>query len=198
MENYLELFRSSFYILDFAVGGLTPVAVYVLYRLGLIDGLIWRLFWIGCGLGLTWEVPMQVLNELVAGHAVHVYTRPPPVHFSAIIISHSLWDGGLFLLGVVLVRVFCGKPLFQKFRSCELAVLVLWGQASELWVELTSIMGEAWSYVPGPWNPSLFIFNGRDVTLLPQLIWLAAPIAFYLIALYLPKETISNGEIPEN
>jgi len=188
IDNLLEVFRSNFYWIDFLIGGSAPIAVYVLYRQKRVDRFIWVLFWIGFAIGLTWEVPMQVLNELVEGHAVHTYTRPPPVHFSVIVLSHSLWDGGIFLVGVWLVHLVCEPPVFERFKPRELAVLLLWGQGSALWVELTSIMGEAWAYIPRPWNPTLFKFNGQDITLMIQLIWLAAPIVFYVIALKLhPK-----------
>lgn len=177
-----EIFRSHFYAIDFFIGSAAPVVVYLLYRSRRIGRFIWFLFWIGFGLGLCWEVPMQVLNQMGAGWEVHRYVRPPPVHFSAIILSHSFWDGGLFLLGVWLVRRICGAPIFERFKPSELLVLIAWGQASELWVELTSISGQAWSYVPRPWNPALFHFQGQPLTLLPQLIWLAAPVIFYFIA----------------
>ncbi len=179
----LELFRANFYRIDFFIGVMTPVAVFLLYRRRSIDRFVWRLFWMGFALGLTWEVPMQVLNALGPDLAVHSYTRPPAVHFSAIILLHSFWDGGLFLLGVGLIHWICGAPAFARFKPCELLVLLVWGQASELWVELTSLLGEAWAYIPRPWNPSLFKFHGQNITLMPQLIWLGASIVFYLIAL---------------
>jgi hypothetical protein len=182
IDTLLELFRSNFYWIDFTIGGLTPIVVYLLYRSGRIDRYVWVLFWVGFGLGLTWEVPMSVLNEIGPPHAVAHFVRPPPTHFSMIILMHSFWDGGLFLLGVWLVHLICGGPVFERFKWSELVVLLIWGQASELWVELTSTFGEAWAYVPKPWNPSLFRFNGHDITLMPQLIWFAAPIVFYLIA----------------
>jgi hypothetical protein len=177
----LELFRSNFYAIDFAVAGSTLVVVGLLYRTGRIDKFIWVLFWVGVGLGLTWEAPMQILNAI--GHPVHSYTRPAPVSPAVIVVMHSLWDGGLFLLGVGLARLVCGGPVLARFRPGELVVLVVWGQASELWVEMTSTLGEAWAYIPRPWNPALFSFNDQDITLMPQLIWLIAPIVFYLIAL---------------
>jgi hypothetical protein len=182
IDALLELFRSNFYWIDFTIGGLTPIVVYILYRSGRIDRFVWLLFWVGFALGLTWEVPMSVLNEIGPPYAVARFVRPLPTHFSMIILMHSFWDGGLFLLGVWLVHLICGGPVFERFRWPELMVLLLWGQASELWVELTSTFGEAWAYVPKPWNPSLFRFNGHDITLMPQLIWFAAPIVFYLIA----------------
>ena len=188
MEDLIELFRSNFYWIDFFIGGMTPLVIYYLYKSGRVERYVWTLFWVGFAIGLTWEVPMQVLNELVEGHAVHTYVRPAPAHFSIIIFMHSCWDGGLFLLGVLLARLVCGGPVLERFKWCELGVMVLWGQASSLWVELTAIFGEAWSYLPRTWNPSLFMWSGKHITLMIQLIWLVAPIVFYLIALRLRRQ----------
>jgi hypothetical protein len=185
LDAGLGLFRTYFYAIDFAVAVAAPLIAYALYRSGRIDRFMWGLFWLGFVIGLTWEVPMQILNQMGDALAVHRYTRPPPVHFFWIIVSHSSWDGGLFLLGVGLMRLIGREPVLMRFRPIELAVLIGWGQASELWVELTSVSGEAWFYIVRPWNPALFRFNGQEITLMPQLIWLAAPVVFYFIALKL-------------
>lgn len=182
MDALLEHFRSHFYWIDFTIGGLTPLAVYSLYRSGRIGRFFWILFWVGFGLGLTWEVPLSTLNQYSELHAAARFIRPLPTHFTVLILMHSFWDGGLFLLGVGIVHLICRPPRFTRFRWCELAVLLVWGQASELGVELTSTFGEAWVYIPRPWNPSLFHFHGQPITLLPQLIWLVAPVIFYGIA----------------
>lgn len=188
MDTLLELFRSNFYWIDFTIGGLTPIVVFILYKTGRVDKYIWFLFWLGFALGLTWEIPISVLSEFSETHAVTRFVRPLPTSFMMIIIMHSFWDGGLFLIGVWLVHRFCGAPVFERFKPSELIVLLVWGQASELWVELTSTFGEAWAFIPRSWNPSLFKFNGHDITLMPQLIWLAAPIAFYFIAVWTRKK----------
>ena len=188
VDTLLEFFRSNFYWIDFTIGGLTPILVYFLYKTGRIDKFIWILFWVGCAIGLTWEVPIFTLNEFSETNAVTRYITPLPVNFMVIMISHTLWDGGLFLLGVWLCHLICGPPLFARFRLKEFLVLIVWGQVSELWVELTATVGEAWAFIPRPWNPSLFKFNGHDITLMIQLVWLAAPILFYFIAMRLRKK----------
>jgi hypothetical protein len=91
----------------------------------------------------------------------------------------------LFLLGVLLIEIICKKPIFEKFKPCEFTVLIIYGQVSELTVELTSTFSNAWEYIEYLWNPRLFLFNGHNITLLPQLIWLAATIVFYFIAIKL-------------
>jgi len=181
IDFFIELLRSYFWEIDFAIGTATPVAVGFLYYRKIIDRYIWFLFWLGCALGLTWEIPMSGVTALDPANAVLGYAYVHP-HFLAIIVMHTFWDGGLFLLGVLLVRLLCPAPIFAKFSAREFLVLIVWGQASELWVETTSILGQAWHFIPRSYNPALFKFMGHDVTLMPQLIWLAAPIAFYLIA----------------
>lgn len=187
MDFIVETFRDWFYPIDFAVGIAAPLIVYALYRAGRVEHLYWLLFFAGFAIGLTWEVPMQLANETGLFSPVHAYTREPPAHFSVIIIMHSSWDGGIFLLGAALARLVCGGPLFLRFRSCELGVMVVWGQVSALWVELTSTYGEAWHYIPKPWNPAMFHFNGSPITVLPQLIWLAAPVVFYFVGLFVSR-----------
>ena len=198
VEKGLELFRDYFFWIDFMIAGAAPLATYALYRLGKIDKYIWVLFWVGFCIGLTWEVPMQLVNNFFPENAVHVEMRGLPVHFSAIILAHSLWDGGLFILGVLAAWLFSGSPLFARFNWKELIALIVWGQASELWVELTATFGEAWAYIPRWYNPELFKFNGHPITLMPQLIWLAAPIVFYFIALwlrgYFPAASADSGK----
>jgi hypothetical protein len=192
MGLLLELFRQNFYRIDYLIGVACPLTAFVLYKTGRMGRFPWLLFWLGCAIGLTWEAPMQILNELFPAHAVHAYTRRPPLVFPTVMILHSFWDGGLFLAGVGLVYWSSRASYFEKFKARELLILLGWGQASELWVELTATFGEAWTYIPRPWNPVLFHFNFQPITLMPQLIWLAAPVVFYFIALKL-KTALGPG-----
>jgi hypothetical protein len=76
------------------------------------------------------------------------------------------------------------------FRWRELAVLVLWGQSSELAVEVVSVLNRGWVYSEAhSWNPVLFTVAGHPITIIPQLIWLAAPVAYYLGALRLVQHS---------
>jgi len=59
MNVLSELFRENFYALDFSVGLLAPLIVYALCRTGRLDRYFWTLFWVGFGIGLTWEVPCR-------------------------------------------------------------------------------------------------------------------------------------------
>ena len=96
-----------------------------------------RLFWLGVAIGLTWEVPI-FLNSLLAVSPIVGFIREPPLHPLVFMLAHSFWDGGLFLVGLALVRALCPHPVLASFRWRELGVLILWGQASELAVEVGS------------------------------------------------------------
>ncbi len=173
-----------YYALDLLIGYGAPWVVFGLYRAGRVDRFAWRLFWLGCVLGLTWEIPMFVLSGEDTGVPLLVWIRPLPVRYGILMVSHTLWDGGLFLVGVWWVRRLCRAPCFAVFRWQELAVLLVYGQVSELLVELSSTLNDGWVFVTGYWwNPTLFQFNGHPITAMPQLVWLAAPVVFYLIAL---------------
>jgi hypothetical protein len=104
-------------------------------------------------------------------------------------VAHAFWDGGLFLVGLALVGAMCSRPVLVRFRWAELAVLTLWGQASALAVEVGSVLHRGWYYPGGhAWNPVLFDVAGHPITVLPQLIWLAAPVAYYLAASRLVRD----------
>ena len=74
-------------------------------------------------------------------------------------------------------------------------MLVVWGQAQELCVELGATAAGAWSFTPSWWNPVLFEFMGGDITLAPQLIWLVAPIVFYFGALLVQGRVAGSGAV---
>ena len=99
--------------------------------------------------------------------------------------------GGLFLAGLALIQGLCVRPVLASFRWQELAVLVIWGQCSELAVEIVSVLNDGWVYSAAhSWNPVLFYVAGHPITIIPQLIWLAAPIAYYLCALRLIRNSV--------
>jgi len=177
----------NFYWIDFTIGGLTPIAVYLLYRRKLISKPVWLLFWVGFALGLAFEIPLSVTNAFSKTMPFAYFVRPLPVHFSVLIVMHSFWDAGILLIGVLLVFLVSGASYFDKFKWPELIVLLIWGQVSELAVELTSTFNHGWAYIPYWWNPSLFKFNGLDITPLLQIIWFVVPIIFYFIGLRFNK-----------
>ncbi len=179
-----------FYWFVWIIGILICITAYFLFKTKKIDKFIWYLFWIGFFLGLCWELPLSIANEISSlppARFIIPTPFPPPISTILIIITHSFWDGGLFLLGVWFIQLLCKKPIFERFKVSEFAILIIYGQVSELIVELTSTLSNAWEYIVYWWNPLLFTFNGHNITLLPQLIWLAAPLVFYFIAIRLKK-----------
>jgi hypothetical protein len=146
-----------------------------------------QLFWLGVVIGLTWEVPL-FLSMIFASDPIVGFIREPPLHPIVFMFAHAFWDGGLFLLGLAFIRALCADPVLARFRWPEIAVFILWGQVSALAVEVSSVLNQAWVYHGAhPWNPVLFQVAGHPITLVPQLIWLAAPVAYYLGALRITR-----------
>lgn len=185
------MFKAAFWWLDLAIA--IGVTTYVLVgcRSGERGRFITRLFWLGVAIGLAWEVPIFISARFAQNPVIELFSQPP-VPTLTLILFHSLWDGGLFLAGVALIWLVVGRPVLQGFSWVELGVLILWGQLSELAVEIGGVTNDAWGYVGGFWwNPVLFHVDGHPITLMPQLIWLAAPIVYYIVALQVvrPAET---------
>ena len=157
------------------------IIVFILYKKKHIEKFTWVLFCIGIILGLCWEAPMCIIPA----------PFPTPFSVIAIMITASIWDGGLFLLGYWFVKIICKEPHFDKFNWKELVVLLFYGQASSFIVEMIAVASGGWEYEVTTWNPLLFKFFGGNITLLPQLIWFVAPIVFYLIALKLKPKFIT-------
>jgi len=175
---------TTVYWVDFAIGTGTGAAVFLFYFWGKLKPFWFKLFLLGTFLGFLWEVPLCLIDYFEVTD-LFIFHTPPPVPMFLVNIAHSLWDGGLFLIGAWLVVKICRPPHFASFRLPELAVLIAWGQAQELAVELVSTTTGLWEYIVHPWSPALFYFNGQAITLMPQVIWLIAPVVFYLIALKL-------------
>jgi len=80
----------------------------------------------------------------------------------------------------------CNRWALPPGSAAALAVHLAWGQASSIAVEVAAVAANLWSYTPSPGNPSLvMLWNGKHLTALPQLIWLAASSAFWLACLAL-------------
>jgi hypothetical protein len=177
-----------YYLLDLLVGFGSPLLVYALYRSGKVERLIWRLFWAGAAIGLTWEIPIFVLSAETTEWATIEWVQPLPLHYSVFLLSHTLWDGALFLVGVWLAQRFCDEAWWTRFDAKALGVMLVWGQLSELLVEVSSTSNDGWAFITGyAWNPTLFERNGHAITLFPQLVWLAAPMLYYAVLLALAR-----------
>ena len=142
----------------------------------------WRQYWAGFLLGMTWELTFYLVGPQFSADPPYHLAVPFPLHPAAQPILHSFWDAALFVIGAALVRALCRAPHFLRLRLSELFVLLLWGQLQELCVELLASGTGTWTFVPRPWNPALFAWGAGHVTLVPQLIWLVAPVVFYFVA----------------
>ena len=179
----MEVFKEAYYYLDLLIGFSSPVLFYFLFKTGRIDRFIWHCFWMGVLVGLTWEIPIFVLSGESTSIPLVRWIRPLIAHYSVFMISHALWDGLLFVIGVWLIYAVCRKPVLERFRWSEMAVLLIWGQVSELLVELSSTMNDGWEFIEYGWNPVIFQFNGHNINWLMQVIWIAASIGYYLLLL---------------
>ncbi len=182
-----DLLETYFWWLDLAVAVSVTAIAGVACRFWPPGRAIHRWFWLGVAVGLTWEVPIFISAVFAETPVIELHSQPP-VPPIALIVFHSLWDGGLFLGGIALVWLVGPRPVFVRWSWRELAVFLVWGQLSEFAVEIGGVTNNAWGYVGDlAWNPVLFRIDGHPITLMPQLIWFAAPIVYYLLALRLGR-----------
>ncbi len=171
-----------YYGLDLSIGYGVFVAVLVLHRLDRLPERVWGWFWLGCAIGLLWEIPIFVFSAEPFGPATIQWLEPLPLPYPVFLLCHTFWDGGLFLAGIALVHLIGPRPVFERFSWRELGVFVLWGQLSELGVETSSIASGCWVYLDThAWNPPLFYMKGSPVPLGMQVVWFVAPVVFYFV-----------------
>ena len=194
LSNLLNAPSLFFYWVDLLVALAIPLLFVFPYMAHRISRFSWLLFCIGCAVGALWEIPFYFIGPSFSSDPLYVLKTPAPYPLFLLHVMHCFWDGGLLMIGVGLVKKLCRSPHFTQFRFQELAVLLVWGGFQELAVELFSSGSSGWVYVPHWWNPSMFQFQGSDITLLPQLIWVIAPIVFYVLALLLAKSV--NEKLP--
>jgi hypothetical protein len=186
-ERYKIMTPQLFYWVDLAIALAIPVLVNALFAAHKISKFSWVMFWVGCTIGALWEIPFYFIGPGFLADPLYVIKAPLPYPLFLLHCLHCFWDGGLLMIGVWLVHKICRAPYFTRFKFQELLVLLVWGGLQELAVELTSTGSSGWAFVPHWWNPAMFQFNGSAITLLPQLIWVAAPVIFYFVALKVRK-----------
>jgi hypothetical protein len=173
----------SFYWIDLAIAISILVLFTVSYLTRRLSYFNWLLYWVGCAVGAMWEIPFYFIGPDFSPDPLYVLRAPIPYPLFLLHFLHCFWDGGLFLTGVLLVHLLLRDPHFARFRWEELIILLAWGGLQELGVELISVGSSGWAFVPHWWNPVMFAFRGGNITLIPQLVWVAAPVVFYMIAL---------------
>jgi len=174
---------NAFYIVDIVIAlSILAFFAYMHYG-GRFPAAVWYMFQAGVLIGATWEISFYFIGPKFASAPIYVYNTQPPYPSIILHIVHCFWDGGLFMIGVGLIYLINRPPVMRRFRWLELGVMAAWGVAQETVVEFISIGGGMWEYVHRWYNPSLFKVGGSDFTLLPILIWVAAPLVFYFIAI---------------
>ena len=137
-----------FYWVDLLIALCIPALFVFLYRTRRISRYSWLLFWAGCAVGALWEIPFYFIGPYFSSDPLYVLKTPTPYPLFLLHFVHCFWDGGLFMVGVWVVKRLCRAPHFESFRFQELAVLLVWGQLQELAVELMSTGSSGWAYVP--------------------------------------------------
>ncbi len=185
----MELINWVFLIGDYSVAVILVLYFTIAYRTGRLSRVMFLAFWIGCLIGATWEFTFMFLGDDFA-YAVN----PWPFGLSGWPkkLAHSIWDGGLFMTGVLLCRSLLGRESrFLGWDWRELGIMEVWGIGQELLVEYL-FNGRVWNYVPLPWNPVIIpplpgSATTVGYTLIPQLVWVIAPIVFYYLLLKLHR-----------
>jgi hypothetical protein len=170
--------------LSIALGLCIPVVAYWTYTMDVLDRRELVLFGVGVLLGGMWELALGVV--VPRRMEMPLYTVFPDVMVPRLVhvIAYSLWDGALFLLGVLLVTTLLDGRAFRRFRWGELGILVAWGQLQSLAIEVLAVTTGLWTYHPTAWNPALFELGDGTITVLPKAIWLLAVLVFYPCCLF--------------
>lgn len=138
------------------------------------------LFLLGVGLGCLWEFPLYAIGPEFSDHPPYRLLQPFPIAPIWQPISHSIWDGGLFLLGIGLATRLLRQDIWQQFMPQALLILVAWGVGSALVIEILGSNG-IWEYIPSWWNPQLFTVQGKSITALAPMTWAIVPVIHYLL-----------------
>lgn len=160
---------------DIFVGFGIPVLTAALYLAGRIRRKhVWMVVW-GFAVGSTWEFAFYLL-----GDSIHTLRVEWPLPIITLHLSHTFWDAGLFMVGYWLCLGILKNPdCCTRFRCSELSIMLLWGAGQEFVVELMG-NGVIWEYRVLSWNPVWITVGEQGYTILPQLIWVIAPVVYYL------------------
>jgi hypothetical protein len=146
---------------------------------------------LACALGWElWFTYGWVAGDPVDLRRAQALTEKIPIHLNWLL--NSLADAGTVCLGgLLLVWRFSGRDaaVFQRWSWRGFAILLIWALAQNVFVEMflyhdQLAEGKPLSWAPlaptGPWfNPTLFHFNDRTITLQGQLPWLLMTPLFY-------------------
>lgn len=150
----------------------------------------WRLFLAGAAIGLVWEIAFTFGGmgypiapggaPLPGGEDIADLPLPAII---AIIALVCIWDGGLFVAGLVLARLLLGAGIERRASWAAFIIMQAWGQAQSFAVEITAINNGMWAYAATPRNPQLFAWGEAQITFWPQAVWVLGYCAFYAATL---------------
>ncbi|CAH1773831.1 unnamed protein product, partial [Owenia fusiformis] len=163
---------------DVVIPTLWTLSITLLYLKGKLSKAVLLGHFTGSLIGCTWELTWKILGDDFLKDSTD-FVNPIAGWYTKIL--HSLWDGGIFLIGVLLCYMMLQKrPLFLEYSAKEFLVMLIWGQVSSFIVE-SMCNGVIWEYQVLPWNPAYLTVGGVSYTVIPQAVWLVAPLAFYSI-----------------
>jgi hypothetical protein len=160
---------------DIAIGLAIPIATIALYFFRRIQVKHLYLMAWGFAVGSTWEFAFYLLGDTL--HTIIVDWPMPAVFLH---LWHTFWDAGLFITGYWLcLLILKTSDCCTRFRWIELTIMWLWGAGQGFVVELLG-NGVIWEYKVLGWNPGFITIGGQTYTLLIHVIWMIAPVVYYL------------------
>ena len=159
---------------DYAWGTLGLVAVLLLIRFGKLEKWVLWAYGLGWVLGVTFELPQQLLNFTYAANCAIDTLEPKYVMW----IFHAAGDSVLLLLILGLAYLIWRRRMLEKFLWPAAIFMGVLGMIQEFIVESTQ---QIWVYESdNPWNPVWANWNDRDMTV-QQWHWLILPVIYYAI-----------------
>jgi len=161
--------------LDLIAGSAIPAVVLALFASGRMGRATFQRWVLGFAIGLTWEIPFGLAGDSLV-RALAPWPVPIPLAQN---ICHSFYDALLFETGVALCLLLLrSRSFLHTFRASAQLVMLAWGLGSEILVDVVGT-GSLWEFQVSRFNPVILHLAGKDLTLIPQLVWVVAPFAYY-------------------
>ena len=105
----------------FIVGNSAPVIFFILYYYQKITAELFKLYFFGVLVGLTWEIPFAL-----AGKSFHLILIDWPINLPLVRnITYSFIDGLIFIIGFFLAKAFLkNKEFLYTFNPTALLSLI--------------------------------------------------------------------------
>ena len=100
----------------FIVGNSTPVIFFILYYYQKITAELFKLYFLGVLVGLTWEIPFAL-----AGKSFHLILIDWPINLPLVRnITYSFIDGLIFIVGIFLAKAFLKNKEFVDIKHIDI------------------------------------------------------------------------------